>query len=59
MVVLVGASRVVILKRCCPAEMISAEMLFSFRDLWKEWGDSNFQIFTELPVLPQAAGDVG
>ena len=36
-------------------------LLFSFRDLWKEWGDSNFQIFfyTELPVPPQAAGVVG
>ena len=21
-------------------------LLFSFRDLWKEWGDSNFQIFS-------------
>ena len=34
-------------------------LLFSFRDLWKEWGDSSFQIFTELPVPPQAAGVVG
>ena len=36
-------------------------LLFAFRDLWKEWGDSNFQIFfsTELPVPPQAAGVVG
>ena len=36
-------------------------MLFAFRDLWKEWGDSNFQIFffTELPDPPQAAGVVG
>ena len=21
-------------------------LLFAFRDLWKEWGDSNFQIFS-------------
>ena len=35
-------------------------LLYAFRDLWKEWGDSNFQIFfTELPVPPQAAGVVG
>ena len=35
-------------------------LLFAFRDLWKEWGDSNVQIFfTELPVPPQAAGVVG
>ena len=35
-------------------------LLFAFRDLWKEWGDSNFKIFfTELPVPPQAAGVVG
>ena len=25
----------------------------------RKWGDSNFQIFTELPVPPQAAGVVG
>ena len=25
----------------------------------RKWGDSNFQILTELPVLPQAAGVVG
>ena len=35
-------------------------LLVAFQDLWKEWGDSNFQIFfTELPVPPQAAGVVG
>ena len=37
-------------------------LLFAFRDLWKEWGDSNFHIFfsfTELAVSPQAAGVVG
>ena len=34
-------------------------LLYAFQDLWKEWGDSNFQIFfTELPVPPQAAGVV-
>ena len=22
-------------------------LLFAFRDLWKEWGDSNFQIFSQ------------
>ena len=22
-------------------------MLYSFRDLWKEWGDSNFHIFSQ------------
>ena len=22
-------------------------LLFAFRDLWKEWGDSNFQIFLQ------------
>ena len=33
-------------------------LLLAFRDLWKEWGDSNFHIFfsTELPVPSQAAG---
>ena len=25
----------------------------------RKWGDSNFQILTELPVPPQAAGVVG
>ena len=25
----------------------------------RKWGDSNFQILTELPVPPQAAGGVG
>ena len=41
--------------------MLLLLLLFAFRDLWKEWGDSNFQIFfsTELPVPPQAAGVVG
>ena len=41
--------------------MIYTLLLFAFRDLWKEWGDSNFQIFffTELPVPPQADGVVG
>ena len=34
-------------------------LLFAFRDLWKVWGDLNFQIFTELPVAPQTAGVVG
>ena len=35
-------------------------LLVAFRDLWKEWGHSNFQIFfTELPVPPLAAGVVG
>ena len=35
-------------------------LLFAFRDLWKEWGDSNFQIFFHrMPVPPQAAGVVG
>ena len=35
-------------------------LLYAFRDLWKEWGDSYFQIFfTELPVTPQAAEVVG
>ena len=35
-------------------------LLFAFRDLWKECGDSNFQIFffTELPVPPHAPGFV-
>ena len=32
----------------------SLMLLYAFRDLWKEWGDSNFHIFffTELPVPP-------
>ena len=34
-------------------------LLYAFRDLWKELGDSNFQIFTELPVPPQAARVIG
>ena len=34
-------------------------LLFVFRDLWKEMGDSNFQLFAELRVPPQAAGVVG
>ena len=25
--------------------MLMSLLLFAFRDLWKEWGDSNFQIF--------------
>ena len=33
-------------------------LLFAFRDLWKQWGDSDFQIFTEQPVPPHAAGVV-
>ena len=32
---------------------------FPYRDLWKEWGDSNSDLFRELPVPPQAAGVVG
>ena len=27
--------------------MESSQLLFSFRYLWKEWGDSNFQIFSQ------------
>ena len=27
-------------------------LIYAFRNLWKEWGDCNFQIFTELPVPP-------
>ena len=34
-------------------------VIYAFRDIWNEWGDSNFQIFTELKVPPQAAGVVG
>ena len=34
-------------------------MLFAIQDLWKERGDSNFPFFSELPVPPQAAEDVG
>ena len=35
-------------------------LLYAFRVLWKELGDSNFKIFfTELAVPPQAAGVVG
>ena len=34
-------------------------LLFAFRDLWKEWGDSFSDLFTELSVPPQAAGVIG
>ena len=27
--------------------MLLLLLLFAFRDLWKEWGDSNFQIFAQ------------
>ena len=27
-------------------------LLFAFRDLWKEWGDSNFQIFSQNCQFP-------
>ena len=27
--------------------MLLSLLLFAFRDLWKEWGDSNFQIFSQ------------
>ena len=30
-------------------------LLIAFRDQWKEWGDSNFQLFAELPVPPLVA----
>ena len=34
--------------------------MFSFRNLWKKSSDSQFSdLFTELPVPPQAAGVVG
>ena len=31
-------------------------LLLSFQDLWKEWGDSDLHIFTELLVAPHADG---
>ena len=35
-------------------------LLYAFRDLWKEWGDSNFQIFLlNCQFSSQAAGVVG
>ena len=34
--------------------VISMLLWFSFRNAWKEWRDSTFQIFTELLVPPQA-----
>ena len=30
-------------------------LLVSFRDQWKEWGHSNFQNCTELPIPPHEA----
>ena len=43
--------------RCVWVDCQFVLLLFAFRDLWKEWGDSFFS--TELPVPPQAAGVVG
>ena len=37
---------------------VSTACCMPSRHLWKEWGDSNFQIFTERPVSPQDAGVV-
>ena len=35
---------------CCCLPRPGPLLLYAFRDLWKEWGDSNFQIFTELSL---------
>ena len=39
-----------IVKECCIADDWRKSillLLFAIRDLWKEWGDSNFQIFSQ------------
>ena len=57
---LVAVSAFIICRSLCVCIEMVLLLLYAFRDLWKEWGDSNFQIFfTELPVPPQAAGVVG
>ena len=40
---------------CCKAEEVEL-LLFAFRDLWKEWGDSNFQIFFHITPSSTTGG---
>ena len=35
---------------CMTFSLLMLMLLFSFRDLWKEWGDYNFQMFSQCNV---------
>ena len=52
-------SSVCVVWKMMPGTLCLVFLLFAFRDLWKERGDSNFQFYVELTVTLHADGVVG